>query len=253
MIGSRSRPGTVFGVAILGLMLAAPCAHAQGNSVNATVLPWPPGALSIQEGDAVSSNTGPSVLRIPIGSAASSEEARKERTARPWWIGSEIGGGRLKLTSDQASGNTVATFALGFAGGHSLGDRARIGVEVNGWLMQAYNLSNPAVGESVSNVLAVFDVFPVRRIPLFLRGGAGAAFYENNRPNGFGGSGWAWTAGGGYEFPISEQLGLAPMVDYAAGGFGDVRNIITVETGRRYSVIDFRAALIWHFGKPKKS
>jgi hypothetical protein len=133
-------------------------------------------------------------------------------------------------------------------GGHTLGNRARIGLEVNGWLLQSFNLNNPAVGESVSNVFGIVDAFPVRKTPLFLRVGAGLALYQNSRPGGFDGSGLAWTAGVGYEIPVTGNFGLAPIVDYAAGSLGDVRNIITVETGRHYSVVEFKVALILHFG-----
>ena len=130
-----------------------------------------------------------------------------------------------------------------------MGDQARVGLEVNGWLLQASNLNDPTVGESASNVLGVIDVFPTRKIPLFIRGGGGLAMYQNNRPGESGGTGWSWTGGAGYEVRFSERLGLAPIVEYAYGRFDDVRNPITVETGRHYSVVEFKVAVIWHFGK----
>jgi hypothetical protein len=178
-------------------------------------------------------------------------QAREEPTVRPWWIGFELGDGQIELTSDQFSGTRNPAFALGFVGGHSLGKQARIALEVNGWLLQSFNNSNPAVGESVTNVLGLVDAFPIRKTPIFLRAGAGLALYQNNRPTGSNGSGWSWTAGVGYEIPLTKNFGLAPIVDYAAGSLGDVRNVITVETGRRYSVVEFKAALIWHFGTPR--
>ena len=171
-------------------------------------------------------------------------------TVRPWWVVAEFGEGQLQLTSDQVSGKRHTTFALGFSGGHTLGDHARIGLEANGWLLQAFNLHDPTVGESVSNVAAVVDVFPIRSSPFFLRGGTGAAFYENRRPNASGGSGWCWSAGAGYEVRISKNFGLAPMAMYSSGRLGDVRNATTTETGRSYSVVEFKAAFIFHFGRP---
>jgi alpha-glucosidase (family GH31 glycosyl hydrolase) len=120
---------------------------------------------------------------------------------------------------------------------------------MNGWLLQASNLNDPTVGESVSNVLGVIDVFPTRKIPLFIRGGGGLAMYQNNRPGESGGTGWSWTGAAGYEVHLSERLVLAPIVEYAYGRFDDVRNPITVETGRHYSVVEFKVAVICHFGK----
>jgi hypothetical protein len=176
-------------------------------------------------------------------------QAQTDQNFRAWWAGGEIGAGQLTLSSDQIHREPTATFALGFFGGHRLGDHARIGLEMNGWLLQASNLNDPTVGESVSNVLGVIDVFPRRKIPLFMRGGGGLAMYQNNGPGESGGAGWSWTGGAGYEIRLSERLGLAPMVGYAYGRFDDVRNPITVETGRHYSVLEFKVAAIWHFGK----
>jgi hypothetical protein len=123
-------------------------------------------------------------------------------------------------------------------------------VELNGWLLQAFNLNDIAVGESISNVLAVADVFPVPRVPLFLRGWTGGAFYTNNCPEGYGGRGRAWMAGAGYEFRLGRRFSLAPIVDYAAGTLVDVRNVLTLETNRCYSVVEFKVAIVWYFGKP---
>jgi hypothetical protein len=191
-------------------------------------------------------------LLLLIGAFASPAPAQQPgQSVRPWWIGGEFGEGQLLLSSDQSPGNRTSTFAMGFVGGHTLGRAARVGMEINGWLLQAYDINNPTVGGSVSNVLGIADLFPIRHVPLFLRAGAGGAFYQNNHPEGFNGRGWSWTAGGGYEFKVGERLGLAPMVAWSAGSFGDVRNPITVETGRGFSVVEFKLDIIWHFGRTK--
>ena len=101
----------------------------------------------------------------------------------------------------------------------------------------------------MSNVLGVIDVFPTRKIPFFIRGGGGLAMYQNNRPAESDGTGWAWTGGAGYEVRLNQRLALAPMVEYGYGRFGDVRNPVTIETGRHYSVVEFKIAAIVHFGK----
>ncbi len=59
----------------------------------------------------------------------------------------------------------------------------------------------------------------------------------------------SWTAAAGYEVRVSERVGLAPIIGYAEGRFNDLRNPITLETGRHYSVVEFKIAAIWHFGK----
>ena len=84
-------------------------------------------------------------------------QSQIDQNARAWWAGGEIGEGQLSLSSNQVHRDRRPTFALGFVGGHRLGNQARVGLEVNGWLLQASNLNDPAVGEGVSNVLGVVD------------------------------------------------------------------------------------------------
>jgi hypothetical protein len=237
---------------IVGLIVASPAAYAQGKWVKLTLSPEPGEEVTAKERDVIPLSRLPGLM-VPIGSSLAPPRATEERAVRPWWVGLELGDGQLELTSDQSNGSRNPAFALGFAGGHSLGSWARIGLELNGWLLQSFNLNNPTVGESVSNVLVVVDAFPIRKRLLFLRAGPGVALYQNNRPGGFDGSGWSWTAGVGYEVPLTERFGLAPIVDYAAGTLGDVHNLLAVETGRHYSVVEFKVAIVWHFGRPKEA
>jgi hypothetical protein len=192
------------------------------------------------------------ILMLLIGSFPRPARGLDREDVRPWWIMTELGEGQLQLKSDQVTGKSKATFAFGVAGGHSLGKQVRIGLAANGWLRQAYNLDNPMVGESVSNATVVVDAFPIRKVPFFLRGGTGGAFYQDNRPSGSRGSGWCWTAGAGYEIRFMQGFGLAPTVVYSAGNLGDVQNIGTVRTGRRYSALEFKLGILWHIGRPKQ-
>ena len=166
---------------------------------------------------------------------------------RPWWISAEMGDGQIQLSSDRLKGDRVPTFAFGLAGGHRAGRFMRAGMKANGWQLQASNLNDPTVGESVGNVMGIVDVFPARKGG-FVRGGLGYASYTNNRPEGSNGSGLGWEAGAGYEFPIRNQFRLAPIVEYNAGSFGDAYQPIAPVTGRRYSVIEFKLSLVYRFG-----
>lgn len=189
---------------------------------------------------------------LAAGSAARARGQEDGPMARPWWVEGDFGAGGLQLSSDQAQGSRKTTLAMGFLGGQTLGSRARAGLQLNGWLLQAYNLNDPTVGESVSTSLAVVDVFPAPKVPLFLRAGTGWASYTNNRPEGYGGGGWAWMAGAGYEIRIGNRLGLSPILAYSAGHLGDVREPTTLQTRRRFSVIESKIGISWHFGKPKQ-
>jgi hypothetical protein len=170
----------------------------------------------------------------------------------PWWVSGEFGAGQIKLSSDRLQGDRVTTFAMGFAGGRYIGPWARVGLHLNGWLLQAFNLNDPAVGESVSNVNGIVDVFPSPKHRLFGRAGIGWASYTINRPTGSDGNGLGWEAGGGYEIPLRGRLALAPVVEYAAGGLGTAYDPIAPITGRKYSVVEFKLTAVYRFGGHRK-
>lgn len=165
----------------------------------------------------------------------------------PWSLSGSLGEGQLKLESDQQQGDRIPTFALGFAASHSLGDRVRAGLQLSGWLLQAFGASNPATGESVSSVMGAFDVFLFRHRPLFALAGMGYGFYTNNQPTGIDDGGLAWEAGGGYEFPVSRSVRLAPIIDYSGGSLGKAGNSAS-QTNSRYSVIEFKLTILYRIG-----
>jgi hypothetical protein len=171
---------------------------------------------------------------------------------QPWWVSGEMGEGQLKISSDQQKGDRVSSFAMGFLGGHQLGQRARVGLKLNGWLLQAFNLNDPSVGESVSNVMGLIDVFPMPEHRLFARAGVGWASYTINRPTGTDGNGLGWEAGTGYEIPLRGHLALAPVLEYSAGGLGSAYDPVAPQTGRRYSVVEFKLAAEYRFGSHRR-
>ena len=166
----------------------------------------------------------------------------------PWWASFEAGGGSITFTSDQQKGDAKTRLALGFAGGYQPSDWLRVGAHLNGWTMQAGDLNDPAKGVGVSNLGGIVDVMPSHRYRLFARGGFGLSMYANNHPDGEFGHGPGWEAGGGYEIPISRQIRLAPMVEYASGGLGKASPSLPLQTGLRYSVVEFKLMVIANFG-----
>lgn len=167
----------------------------------------------------------------------------------PWWVSAEFGAGQIKLRSDLMEGNRVTTFAMGFAGGYQPNDYVRAGLHLNGWLFEAFPFNDPTRGESVSNVGGVVDVFPSRKTGLFARGGFGWSSYTNNHLNAANGNGRGWEVGGGYEIPVHGRIRLAPMVEFAEGGLGKGAITLPVQPGFRYSVIEFKLAVIGSFGR----
>ena len=179
----------------------------------------------------------------------------KAQTASPapssadqkWIVSLALGEGQLKLRSDQQTWERVPTFAIGFDLGRQIGPWARAGMEVDGWLLQAFDLNNPGVGESVGHVMAIGDALPSRNHGLFVRGGFGWSSYTNLRPAGSNGGGLTWMAGGGYEIPVSRSLRLVPTIGYSAGHLGN-GGTPTPQTHFGYSVIEFKLAVRYRFG-----
>jgi hypothetical protein len=180
--------------------------------------------------------------------AQQSGPPQQRQLSSPWWVTGELGAGQIKLRSDQQPGDRLTTFALGFSGGYQPKDWVRVGLHVNGWLLQAFSLNDPTVGESVSNVGGVVVIFPSRKSGMFARGGFGMSAYTNNRPTGANGNGPDWEVGGGYEIPVHGRIRLAPMVEYSAGGLGNGAITLPVQSGFRYSVVEFKLAMIGGFG-----
>lgn len=165
-----------------------------------------------------------------------------------WWLSLSLGDGQVKLQSDEQSSDRGSAFAIGFDLGRKIGPWARVGMEANGWLLQAFDLNNPAVGESVGYVAAIGDALPSQRYPFFVRGGIGRSTYSGNRPNVDSGGGLDWLAGGGYEFPVSRSLRLVPIVGYSAGNLGN-GGTPNPQTHFRYSTMEFKLALHYRFGR----
>ena len=194
-----------------------------------------------------------SACLIPSAQAQQDISRPAVQRSSPWWVTGELGAGQIKLSSDQGQGNQRTKFAMGFAGGYQPVDWLRIGLHLNGWLLQAADLNNPAVGEGVSNVGGVADVFPLRRYGIFARCGYGWSSYWNNRPLGTNGSGAGWEAGGGYEIPIRGRIRLVPMVEYASGSLGGGSSDTTpIQTGLHYSVFEFKVAVVGSFGHRRR-
>lgn len=182
----------------------------------------------------------------PIYSQPSSTDGVSEDPK--WWVSMSLGDGQVKLESDQQTSDREPAFAIGFDLGRKICPWARVGMEANGWLLQAFDLNNPAVGESVGYVAAIGDVLSSQRYPFFVRGGIGRSTYSGNRPDVNSGGGLAWLASAGYEIPVSRRLRLAPVVGYSAGNLGN-GGTPNPQTHFRYSVMEFKLAVHYSFGR----
>jgi hypothetical protein len=175
--------------------------------------------------------------------AAAPAWAQSDRTREGFWADIQLGYGVLDTSSDQEPGDQRGTFAFGLSLGSTLNRHVRLGVHIGGWLQEAFDPWDPEKGESVSQFLAVVLVHPWSARALFLRAGAGRAFYTDNDPNGFGSSGWGQTIGVGYDWPVGGRISLTPVVNYGRGTLGHVENALVTIRNRRYRVLEFGLGL----------
>ncbi len=183
-------------------------------------------------------------LALLAVSAVAAQEAPRER----WWLSARLGGSQVRLSSDQRPEISDNCFSLGFNGGWIPLPWLRVGVDLGGWLFEAYDVHDPAHGESLTAAMLIAQVKPFHDAGLLLTAGAGSTQYENNHPNGFDSSGTGWRLAAGYEFRVGQAFAITPELAYSAGTFGDVNNPLIVETGREFSAWDLTLGFTWFPG-----
>lgn len=98
----------------------------------------------------------------------------------------------------------------------------RLGGELVSW----YN-SESGISQTLGGAAGIAQVYPSPTIGFFLKGGGGFAWnyfganYYYYYPGTYSyDSGWMWTAGAGFEIPVSHALNIMPTVDYYEFYFG---------------------------------
>ena len=110
-------------------------------------------------------------------------------------------------------------FFSGFEGGFTLNPHLLVGVELSGWLLEASDLYDPSKGEGLSQLFLITRYYPSRSMGFFTKLGGGYASYWNNRPGEpRRKEGWGLVLGGGYDFPLNQNIAITPFINY---GFGE--------------------------------
>lgn len=98
----------------------------------------------------------------------------------------------------------------------------RLGAEWISWFNSEMNVS-----QTLGGFAGIAQLYPSRSDGFFLKGGGGYAwnsFSDNYYYYGWGyityDSGFLWTAGAGWELPVSRSLNIVPTVDYYSFDFG---------------------------------
>jgi len=182
-------------------------------------------------------------LLAALALAAPAARAQYAQRRDGFWIGFGLGYGSANVSCDQCSNLPRVGGYTGFLKlGGSPSRNVLIGASLNGWTRERLG-----VNETMGNVTASLYYYPVTTSGFFVTGGLGFSGYNINSSPEVNGSGWGFTAGGGYDVRIGRNISLTPVVNYIYGALGDfdVPGLGT-RTGWKQNVIDVGLGLTFH-------
>ena len=150
----------------------------------------------------------------------------EERRRAGFWLAASLGAGResFDLNDDGAGyGSTLTEPTVALRLGGTVNEHLRLGGETIVWFHDV-----PGGTESLSSLLFVGQYYPLRRVPLFLKAGAGLGRSGVDFRDGLGVSdvGFAVALGGGLEIPVSRRVAIAPVVDWVQQFYPGGREIV---------------------------
>ena len=181
-------------------------------------------------------------LLLPMSLAAAPARAQDIPERHGFWAGVQFGYGSLEWKSEQETLQRRGVFAMSFRLGLTPLRCLQIGVELNGWLLEPFDMWDPSQGESVSQTLLIAQVYPWPARGWFVKAGVGEATYTNEAPFAFDSRGTGATIGVGFDWFVSRSFALTPVLSYSRGGLGGVMNPLVTITNREYEAIDFGVA-----------
>ncbi len=129
-----------------------------------------------------------------------------------------IGAGReqFKFSDDPQFSEALTKPTLTLRLGGTPNTSTRVGAELFGWSNEVDDGT-----ESFAAFLLSAQFYPGRTSGLYLKGGGGFARSGIDYTNGSSATetGFAWSAGAGYDLPLSRSVSLGPTVDFYQGSF----------------------------------
>jgi hypothetical protein len=99
------------------------------------------------------------ILLVLVLLVATPGWAQENPERHGFWAGAQLGYGSLDRSSDQEPLQRQGVFAMAFRLGCTLHPCLRLGAELNGWLLEAFDPNDPAMGESVSQALVIAQIY----------------------------------------------------------------------------------------------
>ena len=134
-----------------------------------------------------------------------------------FWGGLDFGAGYVQrsFAEDRTS------FFMGVKGGYTINSHLLAGLEYSFWSLEASNWAN-TTGEGIQQVLFITRFYPGEDKSWFAKVGGGYVNHWNNRPGTRRGDGLGLSFGGGYDFSISRNVAITPIISYNFGDTGDL-------------------------------
>lgn len=182
-------------------------------------------------------------------------KAQQNTTKEMYYVGMEMGPALLQFSSNQITGDRLARYELNFYGGYVPFRALRLGVNLNGYLMESFgNInSNPEKGISISNIHGQLQVLPFKTNNIFTNIQGGWSNYTNHHPDGFNSKGISGKLGFGYYFVLGKKIFISLMLNYGVGKFNDVNYPGVSITNQRYNAYEIVIGITYRQFKIKKN
>jgi hypothetical protein len=139
-------------------------------------------------------------------------EVRDQGNRRGFWLGLGLGAGGESFDLRDGAGYSNAFYkpTVSLRAGGTVGQNLRLGGEVLSWIHERAH----AV-ESLSSLLFVAQLYPIKAAGFYLKGGLGVGRNAVDFDDGFdvGDTGLAGLLGAGYELRLGRHFHLNPVVD----------------------------------------
>lgn len=164
--------------------------------------------------------------------------AQQKAPTKKFYAGAETGAGFLQYSSNTNEGERTARFSLGFYGGYIPFRTLRLGINLNGYLIEPFDYSSPEKGKSISNTQVQIQIMPFKNNNLFANFQGGWSTYTNHHPYESNSKGTAGKIGLGYEFNLGKRLFGSLILNYATGKFKDVNYLGILTTDQHYDTFE---------------
>jgi hypothetical protein len=147
-----------------------------------------------------------------------SAQTAQDRDLQRFWIHLNLGYGTANVSCDSCgTGPRLDGATYGLELGGTVSPSMRLGGLFEAWTHQVGDAT-----EYMENVGLVMYYYPSVSSGLFLKGSVGFASYHASGIPAIDGTGWGYSGGLGYEFPIGSSVTLIPFADYVVGHVGEL-------------------------------